>query len=363
MKKRLGSILMAAVCAFTFSACSEGGSSSGGSSSESEANNSSSVSGDSSANSEQVSDSSSSSEENSKTPEKTPDKVNIAALNGPTGMGMVKLMDDDEKNDYGYEFTLAGAADEITPKLIKGEIDIACVPANLGAVLYSKTNGGVQTLAVNTLGVLYIVENGNSINSITDLKGKTIYSAGKGATPEYALNFILSSNNILDDVTIEWKNEHAECVAALAADTNAVAMLPQPFVTTALGKNENMRVAIDLNDAWDDLKLPSSLLTGVVVVRKAFAEEYPEAVNEFLARYKVSVEYVNSNVAEAAQLVGKYEIVTAQVAEKAIPDCHIVCITGSDMKTKLSGYLQTLYDQLPASVGGAMPGDDFYYGA
>ncbi len=354
MKKRIGSILMAVMCAFTFSACSDAGSSS--SSSDSGENSSSSALQSSSE------ESSSSAEENSSTPAKSPDKVNISALNGPTGMGMVKLMDDDEKNDYGYEFTLAGAADEITPKLIKGEIDIACVPANLGAVLYSKTNGGVQTLAVNTLGVLYIVENGNSINSIDDLKGKTIYSAGKGATPEYALNFILSSNNILDDVTIEWKSEHAECVAALAADENAVAMLPQPFVTTALSKNENMRVAIDLNDAWDDLNLQSSLLTGVVVVRKAFAEEYPEAVNEFLTRYQASVDYVNSNIADAAQLVGKYEIVTAQVAEKAIPDCHIVCITGADMKTKLSGYLQTLYDQKPEAVGGAMPGDDFYYG-
>lgn len=301
--------------------------------------------------------------QNSSTPEKTPEKVTIAALNGPTGMGMVKLMDDDERNDYGYDFILAGAADEITPRLIKGEIDIACVPANLAAVLYAKTSGGIQTLAVNTLGVLYIVENGNSVNSVEDLKGKTIYSAGKGSTPEYALNFILSSSGVLDDVNIEWKSEHAECLAALEANPSAVAMLPQPFVTTAMTKNENIRVALDLNDAWDGLGLSSSLLTGVVLVRKGFAEEFPKAVEDFLSRYGESVKYVNENVSDSAQLVGKYKIVTAAVAEKAIPNCHIVCITGAEMKEKLSGYLQVLYDQLPESVGGAMPGSDFYYGA
>ncbi|MCH5195456.1 MAG: ABC transporter substrate-binding protein [Oscillospiraceae bacterium] len=348
MKKRICSVIMAALCMFAFTACNA---ETGSSESSDTVNNSSSTGN------------TDSSDENSSTVEKMPEKVTIAALNGPTGMGMVKLMDDDEQSDYGYDFILAGAADEITPRLIKGEIDIACVPANLAAVLYSKTSGEIQTLAVNTLGVLYIVENGNTVNSVADLKGKTVYSAGKGATPEYALNFILKSNNIFDDVKIEWKSEHAECLAALEANPNAVAMLPQPFVTTAMSKNENTRVAVDLNDAWDDLNLSSSLLTGVIIVRKSFAEEYPAAVNQFMSRYGESVKFVNENVTDAAQLVGKYEIVPAAVAEKAIPNCHIVCITGAEMKEKLSGYLQVLYDQLPASVGGAMPGDDFYYGA
>lgn len=348
MKKRIGSILMAVFCALSLTACNGG--------------NDSSNSSDSSSQSSSADSSSSSADENSSTPVKAPEKITVSALKGPTGMGMVQLMDENEKNKFGYEFSLAGAADEITPKLIKGEIDIACVPANLASVLYSKTEGKIQTLAVNTLGVLYIVENGDTVKSIEDLKGKTIYSAGKGATPEYALNFILKSHNILNDVNIEWKSEHAECVAALEANPNAVAMLPQPFVTTAMTKNDKIRVAIDLNTAWDDLKLSSSLLTGVVIVRKEFAAEYPDAVNEFLTRYNASVEYVNKNVLEAAQLVGKYEIVPAAVAEKAIPSCHIVCITGKEMKEKLSGYLNVLFEQLPASVGGKMPGDDFYYG-
>lgn len=349
MKKRLGSILMAALCAFAFTACSS--------------ENNSSEQNSSVGSSASDSSSQSSPESSSSTVSDAPEKVVITALNGPTGMGMVKLMDDNEKNDYGYEFSLAGAADEITPNIVKGEIDIACVPANLAAVLYSKTKGNIQTLAVNTLGVLYIVENGNTVNSIEDLRGKTVYSAGKGATPQYALDFILKSHNISDEVNIEWKSEHAECVAALEANPDAVAMLPQPFVTTALSKNENMRVAIDLNDAWDDLGLSSSLLTGVVVVRKDFAEQYPEAINEFLAKYTASVEYVNNNISEAAQLVGKYKIVTAEVAQKAIPDCHIVCIKGNEMKEKLSGYLKVLFEQNPEAVGGAVPGDDFYFGA
>lgn len=276
-------------------------------------------------------------------------------------MGMTKLMDDDEKENLPYEFTIAAAADELSPLIAQGKVDIACVPANLGAVLYKKTEGKIQALAVNTLGVLYLCENGDTVKSIADLKGKTIYSAGKGATPEYALNFILKSNGLENDVNIEWKSEHAECLAALLANENSVAMLPQPFVTTAQMKNEGVRVAIDLNDAWNDLGLSSSLLTGIVVVRKEFAENYPEATKDFLNRYSASVKFVNENIDEAAELVGKYDIVPAAVAKKAIPNCHIVCITGDEMKSKLSGYLQVLFDQLPASVGGAMPADDFYY--
>ncbi len=276
-------------------------------------------------------------------------------------MGMTKLMDDDEKENLPYEFTIAASADELSPLIAQGKVDIACVPANLGAVLYKKTEGKIQALAVNTLGVLYLCENGDTVKSIADLKGKTIYSAGKGATPEYALNFILKSNGLENDVNIEWKSEHAECLAALLANENSVAMLPQPFVTTAQLKNEGVRVAIDLNDAWNDLGLSSSLLTGIVVVRKEFAESYPDAVKDFLSHYSASVKFVNENIDDAAELVGKYDIVPAAVAKKAIPNCHIVCITGDEMKSKLSGYLQVLFDQLPASVGGAMPADDFYY--
>lgn len=298
--------------------------------------------------------------------------VNVTALKGPTAMGMVKLMDEAESgavDGNAYTFDIAAAVDEVTPKIVKGETDIAAVPANLASVLYNNTQGEVQVLAVNTLGVLYIVESGDSVNSVEDLRGKTIYASGKGATPEYALNYILTENGIdpEKDVTIEWKSEHAECLAALLAEDNAIAMLPQPFVTTAQTKSDKIQVRLDLTAEWDAIQTnseaPSQLITGVVVVRKQYAQENPEAVEAFLKSYAESVEYVNANVEDAAQLVGKYEIVPAAVAQKAIPACNITCITGADMQQKLSGYLNVLFEQNPKAVGGALPADDFYYNA
>ena len=292
----------------------------------------------------------------------------IAALKGPTAMGLVKLMSDDPQSADGplYDFTLAGAADEVTPSLIKGDLDMACVPANLASVLYNKTEGQIVTLAVNTLGVIYIVENGNAVQSMADLAGKTIVAAGKGSTPEYALRYLLSENGIDTDtdVTIDWKSEHAECVAALASGAATIALLPQPFVTVAQTKIEGLRVALDLTAEWDALDNGSGLITGVVVARKSFVEEHPAAVSAFLQDYAASVDWVNGNNADAAQLISEYGIVeAAPVAEKALPHCNIVCITGEEMGAKLSGYLQVLFDAEPTSVGGKLPGDDFYYNA
>lgn len=303
-------------------------------------------------------------------PQSQPVDVNVMALKGPTAMGMVKFMDDADNGGIdteNYTFSIAASADEVTPKLVQGETDIAAVPANLASVLYQKTNGGVEVLAVNTLGVLYIVENGESVQSVADLKGKTIYASGKGSTPEYALDYILSSNGIdpEKDVTIEWKSEHSECVAAITAQENGIAMLPQPFVTTAGIKNPAIRTALDLNEEWDKVQQnetqKSALITGVVVARSEFVENNPEAVKDFMTRYEESVNYVNANVEDAAQLVGNYDIVTAEVAQKALPECNIVFISGDEMKEQLSGYLAVLKEQNPEAVGGDVPGDDFYY--
>ena len=243
---------------------------------------------------------------------------------------------------------------------------MACVPANLAAVLYGKTNGAVEVLAVNTLGVLYIVENGDAVQSMADLKGQTIVAAGKGSTPEYALRYLLTENGIDPDkdVTIDWKSEHSECVAALASGQATIALLPQPFVTVAQTKIEGLRMALDLTAEWDKLDNGSGLITGVIVARRDVVEANPGAVDSFLQDYAASVEWVNANNADAAQLIAEHGIIeAAPVAEKALPYCNIVCITGSEMKDKLSGYLQVLADAEPSSVGGALPGDDFYYGA
>ena len=288
--------------------------------------------------------------------------VNIVALKGPTAMGMVKLMDDAK-----YNVEILAAPDEVAPLIIQGKADIAAVPANLASVIYNKTEGGVEVLNINTLGVIYIIEKGESVNSAEDLLGKTIYASGQGATPEYALRFILAENGIDpdNDVSIEWKSEHAECLSALLESEDGVAMLPQPFVTTAMGKAEGLRVALDLTEEWnktqEGAENPSKFLTGVTIVRKEFAEAHPEVVEAFLAAYSESVDFVNGNPSEAAALIEAADIVPAAVAEKAIPACNIVFITGSEMKDALAGYLSVLLEQNPQSVGGALPGEDFYY--
>lgn len=297
-------------------------------------------------------------------PEEAPPEVSalrVGALKGPTAMGMVRMMSDDSVNRY----TLAGSADELTPKLIKGELDIICVPANLAAVLYNKTEGQLVTLAVNTLGVLYIVENGGeSVQSMADLKGKTIVAAGKGSTPEFGLRYLLEQNGLDpdQDMTVDWKSEHAECVAALAAGTADMALLPQPFVTVAQGKLEKLRVALDLTEEWDALDNGSAMITGVAVARRELVEERPELVEKFLIEYARSVEWVNENTAEAAELVAANGIIESPaVAEKALPHCNIVCLTGEEMREKLSGYLSVLAEANPESVGGRLPEDGFYY--
>ena len=300
------------------------------------------------------------------------DSATVMALKGPTAMGMVSLMnqaDQGEITDENYNFQIVASPDEETPAIAQGTADIAAVPANLASVLYQKTDGGVQVLTINTLGVLYLVENGNQIQSISDLKGKTIYASGKGATPEYALNYILKENGLTpgEDVQIEWKSEHTECVAALAEHEDAIALLPQPFVTTAQNKNDSLRVALDLTEEWDNIQKEnggnSSLVTGVTVVRTEFVQEHPEIVEDFMERYQESVTFVNDHAEEAAKLIGNYDIIPEEIAKKALPECNIVYIDGAEMKEKLSGYLEVLKQENPQAVGGTLPTDEFYYDA
>lgn len=285
--------------------------------------------------------------------------MKIGALKGPTAMGMAQLLDDEE-----YEFSIVAAPDEIVPMIVQGQVDIAAVPASLSSVLYQKTDKNISVLAVNTLGVLYLVENGDSIQSVEDLKGKTIYASGKGATPEYALNSVLEANGLdpEKDVTVEYKSEHAEVVAALAQDQTAVGLLPQPFVTTALMKNENLRVALDLNDLWESSVTDGSkLVTGVVIARNDYLKEHEADVDAFMDAYKNSVEFVNSDTDAAAKIIGDHDIIPEEVAKKALPQCSIVFMEGDEMQTILSGYLNTLNEQNPEIIGGQLPDEDFYY--
>lgn len=293
----------------------------------------------------------------------------IAGLKGPTTMGMVKLMSDAEAGEthQDYQVTMYGAADEVVPLLVKGDVDLAAIPANLAANLYNQTEGKVQVAAINTLGVLYVVTTGDDVKSVEDLKGKTIYSTGKGTTPEYVLNYILKENGIdpEKDLTVEYKSEATEVAAALqSAGEGAIAVLPQPYVTAAQSQIEGLNVALNLTEEWNKVSTDSELVTGILVARTEFVEQNEAAFEEFLKDYQASIEWVNSNTADAAELVANYGIVAkAPLAQKALPACNITYVDGAEMKAKLSGYLQVLFDQNPKAVGGAMPGDDFYYGA
>lgn len=294
--------------------------------------------------------------------------VRVAGLKGPTTMGMVKLMEDAANGEaaHAYQVEMFGTADEIVPKLVSGDMDIAAIPANLASVLYNSTGGKIQVAAINTLGVLYVVETGNSISSIADLAGKTIYSTGKGTTPEFALNYILRQNglNPQTDLTIEYKSEATEIAALLAEGTDAVAVLPQPYVTAVQMQNEQVRVALNLTEEWDRVSQSGGMVTGVLVARTEFVEQNPDLFANFLADYSSSIKWVQANTAEAAELVARYGIVEkAPVAAKALPACNIVYLDGAEMKEQLAGYLQVLYNQNPEAVGGALPDDAFYYGA
>ena len=291
--------------------------------------------------------------------------VRIGALKGPTSMGMAQMLKDAADGNSNYQFTIAGAPDEITALLVKGELDVAAVPSNLASVLYNNTNGGVKVAMINTLGILYVVEAGDTVNSVADLKGRTVYSSGRGATPEYSVDYILSQNGIdpETDVTVEFKSEHTELAAALQSGTADLAVLPEPFVTTVLAGNDNLRVALNLNEEWDKVSDGSGMVTGVLVVRSEFAEQHPDELTALLEAYEQSVKLVNENPAEAAAIIEQNGIAKAAVAEQAIPKCNIVFISGNEMRTKVEGFLEILFDMNPKAVGGALPGDDFYYGA
>ena len=296
-------------------------------------------------------------------PETSGTPLRIAGLKGPTTMGLCNLIND-TKDSGEYEFTMYGSADEFVSELVKGNLDAAAVPANLAATLYQRTEGQVQVACINTLGVLYVVENGDTIQSVADLKGKTIWTTGKGTTPEYVLRYVLTQNGLDPDtdVDIQWASESTEALGHLQKGDASIAMLPQPFVTTALSQVEGLRVALDMNTEWEAVA-GSKLVTGVLVARTDAVERDPAAFQAFLDGYAASVDTANTDLEGTAALCEEYGIVPkAALAQKALPECNIVFETGDEMKTDLVNYFQVLYDADPSSVGGAMPDDGFYYG-
>ena len=288
--------------------------------------------------------------------------VNVYALKGPTGIGMVGLMDDED-----YSFTLAGAPDEIVAAIASGSADIAACPTNLAATLYKKTNGGVQILALNTLGVLHIVTSDAAIDSIDDLAGRTVYATGQASVPEYVIRYILEANGLTDSVELVFVAEHSELATMMAAGKVDIGILPEPHVTSVLMQNADMRAALDVTVLFEDAARANGsedmvLSMGCVIVRKDFAQEHPEQVAAFMADYEASVTMVNADPAAASELVQAHGVMPkAAVAKRAIPNCHIVFVAGEEMRAQVEPLYEVLFAANPAAIGGAMPDDAFYY--
>lgn len=298
-----------------------------------------------------------------------PAKVNLYVLSGPTGIGAMNLWAaaDAGETQNTYHITMPGANDEVVAAISNGDADIAAVATNLAATLYNKTSGGVTVLAVNTLGVLSLLGNGQEIASIADLAGKTIYAPGQGANPEYILRYVLTGNGLDPDkdVTIQFVGEGSELLTVWQTDPEAIIMAPQPVATSILMQNENAVTLFNMTDEWDKVSGgDSTLMMGCVIVRNEFLQENPGAVALFLQEYAASIEKAQSDVEGTAALCEQYGLIPkAALAKAAIPSCGLTFVTGAEMKSALSGYLQVMFDADPKSVGGAMPGDDFYYGA
>lgn len=296
--------------------------------------------------------------------------VRLAVISGPTGIGAAKLLSDSDQDQTvnHYEYTIATDNNEVVSGLTSqdGELDIAMVASNMAANLYNKTQGDVKILALGTQGVLHILEGkgGNTIQSMADLKGKTIYATGQGANPEYILRHLLTENGLNPDEDVEIVFADAtEISAKLLSGEIDTAMLPVPAATAAIAKGQgSVRDAIDMTSAWNDLDNGSQLIMSAVVARTDFIEEHPQAVQVFLKEYEASVTYGKENPQEAGELVAGFGIApSAAIAQKAIPQCNLVFVSGADMKPAINGYFEVLYAMDPTAVGGAMPDDDIYY--
>ena len=287
-------------------------------------------------------------------------EIRIAALKGPTGMGMVKLAD--KQNYPNYTVSIEASPDALNPRIISGEVDVAAVPVNLASVLYNKLDGDISVLAVSTLGVLYVVEAGSEVNSVADLAGKTVYATGQGATPEYILNYLLDKNGVAGSVEVNYVGEHAALATMLADGSAEIGMLPEPNVTSTLAGNDNLRIALNLTEEWNKV-CSTELVQGVVIARKSFVNEHPEAIEQFLREYEKSSAFVNENIDEAAKLIVDAGILgNVEIARKAIPNCNISFSKGEAMHKAVEGMLAVLFEANPKSIGGKLPDKDFYYG-
>jgi len=294
----------------------------------------------------------------------TADKVRVGALRGPTAMGLAQLM---ATGQDAYDVILASTPDEMAAMIASGQVDIAAMPTNMAAALYNRTAGNVQILALNTLGVLYVLERGEEVGEVADLAGKTLWATGQGTAAEYTLNYILAQQGIAGQVQVEFAGEHTELATLAAAGRADLVMLPEPHVSTLLMRDTAFRVALDITQVFAETARHAgepdmALAMGCWVVRKPFAQEHPQAVQAFLADYEASAAHVNANIEQSAQWIAEFGIIPqAEVAARALPNCHIVSISGMAMRDALEPLFCVWFAANPRALGGELPGDDFYY--
>ena len=298
--------------------------------------------------------------------------VNIGALRGPTGMGLAPLMEWAEDPSHSlwvgfeteniYNFVLGGSPDEMTVGLINGTLDIAMIPTNVASILYNRNGIDVNLIALKTLGVLFILDNTGEIETVEDLRGRTVNLAGQGSIPQFALEHILRENYLMPglDVELAFRAEHTEVAALMVAGDIDIALLPQPFVTTVTLQNQAVQIALDLTKEWEAVSPGSTMVMTAVVVRTEFLEAHPEAVARFLADQEASINFANNNIDDAAEIIGRLEIVPTHVARIAIPHTNLVHIVGEEMRVLAQSFLSVMYDANPVSVGGNLPSEAFY---
>lgn len=305
-------------------------------------------------------------EESQETQPKEIVDVVIAGLKGPTSIGMIQCIDagadSTELENYDVSYIVEGDPSALVGKIIQNEVQIAAVPTNLASVLYNKTKGKVQFLALNTLGVLHVVGT-KDISALEELEGDTLFVSGKGMTPDFAVNYLLEQKGLKDKITLDFSLDHSSLAQAVIGGDAPVAVLPQPFVTQVMMKNPDVKLLIDLNNSWNEVAGDDSVFAmGCLIINREFAKNNKEYVAEFLQKYEASVNWVNESPAEAGQLVEKNGIIpSAKLTEKAIPNCSIVYKNAQDSKDIVNGFLKVLFDSDPSSVGGTLPDEEFYY--
>lgn len=295
--------------------------------------------------------------------------LKVAAMKGPTAIGLASLMQEqdalaDEGKKPAYEFTVAATADELVPRVAAGDFDIACVPANLAVKLYEQTGGAIRVIGINTLGVLYGVSHDGDVHDIADLAGRTVYLTGKGSVPGYTVEYLLAKAGVTDSVTLEYASEPSEALARMNADPSAVAIVPEPFATASLAKDAELVRVLDFTALWDESTGTQAgrFVTGVTVARSELIDDDPEAVAGFVDAWDASVRSALANPSSIAQTLVDLGILgNAALADKAVPNCNVVCIRSEEMKDDLSRYLETLHAAEASSIGGALPDDGFYY--